>query len=55
MFGGLTGSTNPTGSDWERMLNTVASKDSHLFTQSESVEVLCCHPSSKLLGIDTSK
>ncbi|MBV8885192.1 MAG: DUF2993 domain-containing protein [Chroococcidiopsidaceae cyanobacterium CP_BM_RX_35] len=52
MFGGLTGSTNPIGTDWgERMLNTVASKTiRHLFTKSESVEVLVrCYPSSKLL------
>ena len=60
MFGGLTGSTNPIGSDWgERMLNTVASKTiRHLFTQSESVEVsVRCHPSSKLLqgSIDSFK
>lgn len=60
MFGGLTGSTNPTGTDWgERMLNTVASKTiRHLFTQSESVEVFVrCHPSSKLLqgSIDSFK
>ena len=60
MFGGLTSSTNPIGSDWgERMLNTVASKTiRHLFTQSESVEVsVRCHPSSKLLqgSIDSFK
>jgi hypothetical protein len=60
MFGGLTGLTNPPGTDWgERMLNTVASKTiRHLFTQSESVEVLVrCYPSSKLLqgSIDSFK
>jgi len=60
MFGGLTGLTNPTGTDWgERMLNTVASKTiRHLFTQSESVEVFVrCYPSSKLLqgSIDSFK
>lgn len=60
MFGGLTGFTNPTGTDWgEQMLNTVASKTiRHLFTQSESVEVLVrCYPSSKLLqgSIDSFK
>ncbi len=60
MFGGLTGFTNPTGTDWgERMLNTVASKTiRHLFTQSESVEVTVkCYPSSKLLqgSIDSFK
>lgn len=60
MFGGLTGLTNPTGTDWgERMLNTVASKTiRHLFTQSESVEVAVrCYPSSKLLqgSIDSFK
>lgn len=60
MFGGLTGSKNPTGTDWgERMLNTVASKTiRHLFTQSESVEVsVRCYPSSKLLqgSIDSFK
>lgn len=60
MFGGLTGFTNPTGTDWgERMLNTVASKTiRHLFTQSESVEVsVRCYPSSKLLqgSIDNFK
>jgi hypothetical protein len=60
MFGGLTGLTNPQGTDWgERMLNTVASKTiRHLFTQSESVEVFVrCYPSSKLLqgSIDSFK
>jgi hypothetical protein len=60
MFGGLTGLTNPPGTDWgERMLNTVASKTiRHLFTQSESVEVsVRCYPSSKLLqgSIDSFK
>jgi hypothetical protein len=60
MFGGLTGLTNPTGTDWgEQMLNTVASKTiRHLFTQSESVEVsVRCYPSSKLLqgSIDSFK
>lgn len=60
MFGGLTGLTNSTGTDWgERMLNTVASKTiRHLFTQSESVEVAVrCYPSSKLLqgSIDSFK
>lgn len=60
MFGGFTGLTNPTGTDWgERMLNTVASKTiRHLFTQSESVEVsVRCYPSSKLLqgSIDSFK
>ncbi len=60
MFGGLTGFTNPTGTDWgERLLNTVASKTmKHLFTQSESIEVFVrCYPSSKLLqgSIDSFK
>lgn len=60
MFGGFTGFTTPTGTDWgERMLNTVASKTiRHLFTQSESVEVsVRCYPSSKLLqgSIDNFK
>lgn len=60
MFGGLTGLTNPPGTDWgERMLNSVASKTiRHLFTQSESVEVFVrCYPSSKLLqgSIDSFK
>jgi len=60
MFGGLSGFTNPTGTDWgERMLNTVASKTiRHLFTQSESVDVAVrCYPSSKLLqgSIDSFK
>ncbi len=52
MFGGLTGLTDSKGTDWgEQMLNTVASQTiRHLFTQSESVEVLVrCYPSSKLL------
>jgi hypothetical protein len=52
MLGGLTGFTDPKGTDWgERMLNTVASQTiRHLFTQSESVEVFVrCYPSSKLL------
>ncbi|PMB17985.1 DUF2993 domain-containing protein [Fischerella thermalis] len=52
MFGGLTGLTNPKGTDWgEQMLNTVATQTiRHLFTKSESVEVFVrCHPSSKLL------
>lgn len=60
MFGGLTGLTDPNGTDWgERMLNTVASQTiRHLFTQSESVEVFVrCYPSSKLLqgSIDSFK
>ena len=60
MFGGLSGLTNPPGTDWgERMLNSVASKTiRHLFTQSESVEVFVrCYPSSKLLqgSIDSFK
>jgi hypothetical protein len=60
MFGGFTGLTNPTGTDWgEKMLNAVASKTiRHLFTQSESVEVFVrCYPSSKLLqgSIDSFK
>ncbi len=60
MLGGLTGFTNPQGTDWgERMLNTVASQTiRHLFTKSESVEVLVrCYPSSKLLqgSIDSFK
>ncbi|TAE53660.1 MAG: DUF2993 domain-containing protein [Nostocales cyanobacterium] len=60
MLGGLTGLTDPKGTDWgERMLNTVASQTiRHLFTQSESVEVFVrCHPSSKLLqgSIDSFK
>jgi hypothetical protein len=52
MFGGLTGLTDPKGTDWgEQMLNTVASQTiRHLFSQSESVEVFVrCYPSSKLL------
>jgi LmeA-like phospholipid-binding len=60
MFGGLTGFTDPKGTDWgERMLNTVASQTiRHLFTKSESVEVFVrCYPSSKLLqgSIDSFK
>ncbi len=60
MFGGLTGLTDPKGSDWgERMLNTVASQTiRHLFSKSESVEVVVrCFPSSKLLqgSIDSFK
>ncbi|MBU7584231.1 MAG: DUF2993 domain-containing protein [Nostoc sp. TH1S01] len=60
MFGGLTGLQDPKGTDWgERMLNTVASQTiRHLFTQSESVEVVVrCYPSSKLLqgSIDSFK
>lgn len=60
MFGGLTGLTNPKGTDWgEQMLNTVASQTiRHLFTKSESVEVFVrCYPSSKLLqgSIDSFK
>ena len=60
MFGGITGSTTPTGTDWgERMLNSVASKTiRHLLTQSESIEVsVRCYPSSKLLqgSIDNFK
>ncbi|MDM9381717.1 DUF2993 domain-containing protein [Chlorogloeopsis sp. ULAP01] len=60
MFGGLTGLTDPKGTDWgERMLNTVASQTiRHLFTKSESVEVFVrCYPSSKLLqgSIDSFK
>ncbi|MBD2020584.1 DUF2993 domain-containing protein [Leptolyngbya sp. FACHB-36] len=58
MFGGFTAS--PPGADFgERMLSTVASQSiRHLFTQSETVEVLIrCHPSSKLLqgSIDSFK
>ncbi|MBD2776331.1 DUF2993 domain-containing protein [Iningainema tapete] len=52
MLGGLTGLTDPKGSDWgERMLNTVASQTiRHMFTRCESVEVsVRCYPSSKLL------
>jgi LmeA-like phospholipid-binding len=52
MLGGLTGLSDPKGTDWgERMLNTVASQTiRHLFTTSESVEVFVrCYPSSKLL------
>lgn len=52
MLGGLTGLTDPKGSDWgEQMLNKVASQTiRHLFSMSESVEVLVrCYPSSKLL------
>ncbi len=60
MFGGLTGLTNPTDTDWgERLLNTVASKTiRHLFSQSESVDIsVRCYPSSKLLqgSIDSFK
>jgi hypothetical protein len=50
MFGSFT--ANTTGNDFgERMLNTVASQSiRHLFTESESVEVVIrCQPSSKLL------
>ncbi len=58
MFGGFT--ATPPGTDLgERMLNTVASQSiRHLFTQSESVEVVVrCHPASKLLqgSIDSFK
>ncbi|WP_026734199.1 LmeA family phospholipid-binding protein [Fischerella sp. PCC 9605] len=60
MLGGLTGLTDPKGTDWgERMLNTVATQTiRHLFTKSESVEVFVrCYPSSKLLqgSIDSFK
>jgi hypothetical protein len=60
MFGGFTGSTNRSGTDFgERMLNAAASQSiRHLFTQSESVEVAVrCYPSSKLLqgSIDSFK
>jgi LmeA-like phospholipid-binding len=60
MFGGLTGSSNRSGTDFgERMLNAAASQSiRHLFTQSESVEVAVrCFPSSKLLqgSIDNFK
>lgn len=60
MFGGFTGTKNPSGTDWgEQMLNTVASKTiRHLFTQSESIDVsVRCNPSSKLLqgSIDSFK
>ncbi|MBI1241478.1 MAG: DUF2993 domain-containing protein [Nostoc sp. RI_552] len=60
MFGGLTGLKDSQGTDWgEQMLNTVASQTiRHLFTRSESVEVLVrCYPSSKLLqgSIDSFK
>ncbi|KAB8334276.1 DUF2993 domain-containing protein [Scytonema tolypothrichoides VB-61278] len=60
MLGGLTGLTDPKGTDWgEQMLNTVASQTiRRLFTQSESVEVsVRCYPSSKLLqgSIDSFK
>ncbi|MEA5621279.1 DUF2993 domain-containing protein [Cronbergia sp. UHCC 0137] len=60
MLGGLTGLTDPKGTDWgERMLNTVASQTiRHLFSASDSVEVLVrCYPSSKLLqgSIDSFK
>jgi hypothetical protein len=60
MFGNLTGSTAPSGSDWgERMLNTVASQSiRHLFSQCDDVEVVIrCNPSSKLLqgSIDSFK
>ncbi|HEY9729636.1 MAG TPA: DUF2993 domain-containing protein [Chroococcales cyanobacterium] len=60
MFGGFTGTKNPSGNDWgEQMLNTVASKTiRHLFTQSESIDVsVRCNPSSKLLqgSIDSFK
>lgn len=60
MFGGFTGLTNSTGTDWgEQMLNAVASRTiRHLFTQSESVEVFVrCYPSSKLLqgSVDSFK
>ncbi|ARV60776.1 hypothetical protein BZZ01_21040 [Nostocales cyanobacterium HT-58-2] len=60
MLGGITGFTDPKGTDWgEQMLNTVASQTiRRLFTQSESVEVsVRCYPSSKLLqgSIDSFK
>lgn len=60
MLGGLTGLTDPKGTDWgEQMLNTVASQTiRHMFTKSESVEVsVRCYPSSKLLqgSIDSFK
>lgn len=60
MFGGLTGLTSPSGTDFgERMLNAVASQSiRHLFTSSESVDVeVRCYPSSKLLqgSIDSFK
>lgn len=50
MFGSFT--ANTSGTDFgERMLNTVASQSiRHLFTDSESVDVVIrCNPSSKLL------
>ncbi|UBF26135.1 DUF2993 domain-containing protein [Kovacikia minuta CCNUW1] len=58
MFGGFT--VTPPGADLgERMLNKVASESlRHLFTQSESVDVVIrCNPSSKLLqgSIDSFK
>ena len=58
MLGGFIGSNN--NADWgENLLNTVAGNTiRHLFTQSESVEVVVrCHPSSKLLqgSIDSFK
>jgi hypothetical protein len=58
MFGGFT--ATPPGADLgERMLNTVASQSiRHLFTQSESVDVVVrCQPASKLLqgSIDSFK
>lgn len=58
MFGGFT--ATPPGADFgERMLNTVTSQSiRHLFTESESVDVVVrCHPASKLLqgSIDSFK
>ncbi len=58
MFGGFT--ATPPGADLgERMINTVASQSiRHLFTQSESVDVVVrCFPTSKLLqgSIDNFK
>jgi hypothetical protein len=60
MLGGLTGLSDLKDTDWgEQMLNTVASQTiRHLFSQSESVEVLVrCYPSNKLLqgSIDSFK
>ena len=60
MFGGLTGFTNRSNTDFgEQMLNTVASQSiRHLFSKSDAIEVaIRCHPSSKILqgSVDSFK
>ncbi len=52
MIGNVSGDKNNLGTDWgERLLNTVANNTiSHLFTESESIEVkISCIPSGKIL------